>query len=192
MESDAWRQQVDVWHERVLAIHNSTSWQITKPLRGIKCLCIGDISPVRKTIDSLALKAKYVTRPLFVSSIRYVMKRPKLRKSLSPLLKKIPWLHQRLLRIAINTHLTNAPDAPVKRWLNNSEIVGLQANTAIQKEVESCKKYTDSINEPSIDCSVPDTEQAESSIFFQISPYARQIYNELRQAVEQKNKGREL
>ena len=117
------------------------------------------------------------------------MGRPKLRKSLSPLLKKIPWLHQRLLRIVINTHLTNAPDAQVKRWLNDSEIVGLQANTAIQKEVESCKKYTDSINESGIDCSVPDTEQVESSILLQISPHTRQVYNNLKLAIKEKRQG---
>ena len=108
IESNAWRQQVDVWHDRVLAIHNSTSWKVTKPLRGVRRLLRGDGSPIRKIQAGIVLKLKQTFRPLAISAIHYVFKRPELRRKLSHTIKNFPWLYQRLLHLARNSGIISA------------------------------------------------------------------------------------
>ena len=85
------------------AVYASTSWKITKPLRAIKRLLAGDFAVLGRSTAAAKLKAKQTFRPVLSSSIKYVFNQPALRKTLSPVLKCFPGLHQRLLRVAVNT-----------------------------------------------------------------------------------------
>ena len=98
-----WQIQANEWHERILALHASTSWRITKPLRAIKRLLSGDFAALQRSTATVKLKAKQAFRPVVSSGVAYVFNRPALRKILSPCLKCFPSLHRRLLCVAVNT-----------------------------------------------------------------------------------------
>lgn len=98
-----WQQQASIWNKRVIAIHNSTSWKISKPLRAIKRLVGGDFSIFQRSMAAAKRNAKQAFRPILSSAIRQISHRPMLRSRASSLVKKFPWLHQRLYRIAVNT-----------------------------------------------------------------------------------------
>ena len=104
-----WQVQANEWHERLLAVHASTSWKITKPLRAIKRLLSGDFAALGQSTAAVTLKAKKTFRPILAAGIRQVFYRPKLRARLSPTLKKFPWVHQRLLRLGINSGAVVTP-----------------------------------------------------------------------------------
>jgi len=98
-----WQIQTNEWHERILELHASTSWKITKPLRAFKRLLGGDWEALRRSTSVAKLEVKQTLRPVLSSGIKYVIECSPLRKTLSPLLKVFPSLHQRLLRVARNT-----------------------------------------------------------------------------------------
>ena len=100
-----WQQQANQWHERVIAIHASTSWKITRPLRAIKQLLSGDFAAFRRSTAAAKLKAKQTFRPMVSSSINRVFNHPVLRDQLNRQLKCFPWLHKRLRRVALNEGL---------------------------------------------------------------------------------------
>jgi len=100
-----WQHQANQWHERVIALHASTSWQITRPLRAIKQLLSGDFAAFQRSTAAAKLKAKQTFRPLVSSSIKRVFNHPVLRDQLNRQLKSFPWLHQRLRRVALNEGL---------------------------------------------------------------------------------------
>ena len=54
------------------------------------------------------LKLKQTFRPLAISAIHYVFKRPELRRKLSHTIKNFPWLYQRLLHLARNSGIISA------------------------------------------------------------------------------------
>jgi len=98
-----WWQQANSWHEQVLALHRSTSWQITKPMRAVKRLANGDFSLFQRAGAIATLQSKKTFRPMIALGIQEVFKRPELRARLSSYLKRYPSIHQRLLRVAVNT-----------------------------------------------------------------------------------------
>jgi FkbM family methyltransferase len=98
-----WWHEAKEWQEQVIALHKSTSWKITKPLRAIKRLASGDFSLFSRWTAAVSLNAKQTFRPVVAAGIRHVFQRPRLRARFSYLLKQFPWLHQRLLRVAVNT-----------------------------------------------------------------------------------------
>lgn len=101
--SQHWQQQAHQWHEYILALHASTSWKITKPLRAIKRLLSGDFAAIRSLTTTTKLKAKQTFRSVVSASIGFVFKRPGLRKPLSSTLKFFPKVHRRLLHVGVNT-----------------------------------------------------------------------------------------
>ncbi|WP_051553400.1 FkbM family methyltransferase [Desulfobulbus elongatus] len=104
-----WQQQAHQWHERVLALHASTSWKITKPLRAFKRILGGDFLIFSRIVAAGALTIKRWLRHAVAASVRFVLSRSMLRSVLSPLLKSIPWLHKRLLHVAMNIQATRQP-----------------------------------------------------------------------------------
>jgi hypothetical protein len=104
-ERDKKSGDIQYWHQRVLDLHASTSWQLTKPLRGLKRL-INREAGVRTIAGSSAGSGELLRssgRKLLAHSIRYVFLRPALRSRLSTLLKRTPVLHQCLRRIGFET-----------------------------------------------------------------------------------------
>ena len=71
-------------------------------LASIKRMASGHLSPLQRSIGAVTLKGKKTLRPALAAGIRQVFQHPQLRARLSQLLKKSPWVHQRLLRMATN------------------------------------------------------------------------------------------
>lgn len=99
-QAEARAQQAEAY---IAALHSSTSWRITKPLRAFKRILGGDFSIFPRGFRAGVLNIKLWLRPAVAGSIRFVFNRPILRAVLSPFLKSIPWLHKRLLHVALNT-----------------------------------------------------------------------------------------
>ena len=133
------------------AVYTSTSWKVTKPLRAIKRLLAGDFAALGRSTVAVKLKAKQTFRPVLSSSIKYVFNKPALRKALSPILKSIPGLHQRLLRVAVNAEVLGSEHFP------GSETQRVQRGLPLELQA--------------------------------MTPHARQIYRDLKGAIESKNKG---
>ena len=85
------------------AVYSSTSWVLTKPLRGCKRMAGGDFSIFGRVTARCVLKTKQALRPIVSSSISYVLRSPTVHLRLYSLVQHFPRLHQRLRRIAINT-----------------------------------------------------------------------------------------
>jgi hypothetical protein len=145
-----WQIQANEWHERLVALHVSTSWRITKPIRAIKRLLSGDFAALGRSTAAVKLEVKKILRPVFSSSIKYVFERPALRKAFGTALKTFPKLHQRLLSVALNTGV----------------VAGGSANVQF----------------------VPVSTSSQPSIGV-MSPQARQIYQDLKSAIESKSTG---
>ncbi len=133
------------------AVYASTSWKVTKPLRVIKHRIVGDCSALGRSISVVIYEAKKILRKVLSTSIKYVFNQPPLRKALSPALKRIPGLHNRLLRVAVNTGV-----------LGNGDLFG-----SVGQHMQS---------------DVPPELVA-------MTPHARQIFLDLKAAIESKRKG---
>ena len=84
-------------HDQLIAIHQSRSWYITKPLRAVTRLLGGDFLLIRQVTQAAKFLAKKTLRPPLAALIMYFFDHKKIRASLSPWIKRMPWLHQRLL-----------------------------------------------------------------------------------------------
>lgn len=82
---------------KLRAVYSSTSWRVTEPLRVAK-----------QTLGRFVLKIKKALYPVVAATIGHVLARPRLRAKASHMLRNLPWLHQRLLRVAIRTSLVSA------------------------------------------------------------------------------------
>jgi len=112
-------------NERLAQLHEvyaSTSWRGSKPLRAIKRLLAGDFAALGRSTAAVKLEGKRTLRPVLSTSIKYVFKRPALRKVLSPALKAFPSLHQRLLTVAMNTGVVagGAEQATLRQFVSAS------------------------------------------------------------------------
>lgn len=117
----ATRDQADHFHATVKCLHASTSWRITRPLRGIKKLVTGELrvlGPKNGGAVSWRAAALERARGVLAHGIRFVFLRPSLRRALSWRLKRFPWLHQRLLRAGVNSGAIHpdgsVPEGPLK------------------------------------------------------------------------------
>jgi len=106
-----WQIQADELHGRILALHASTSWRITKPLRAFKRLLTRNSFASSGTTVAVKVKVKQTLKPVLSASIAYVFKRPVLRKTLSACLKCFPGLHQRLLNVGVTSGAIKAGGA---------------------------------------------------------------------------------
>ncbi len=125
-------QQLRDCHAQLLALNHSTSGEVTRPLRAVKRLTSRDLSPFRLSAADLILTGKEALRPLLAAGIRQVLIRPQLRAGLSPVIKRVPGLHQRLLRVALNTSvlLSEAPDTV------NHSVPDIQCGHIVDEEIQ--------------------------------------------------------
>jgi O-antigen chain-terminating methyltransferase len=123
------------------AVYASSSWKITRPLRGIKRLISGDFAVLGQSTAAAKLKAKQTLRHVIAAGISYVNTRPVLRNRLKRLVAHFPWLRQRLVRVALNSRGV------------------LSGQRAVPLELQN------------------------------MTPRARKIYQDLKAAIENKNKG---
>lgn len=82
---------IEYWHGRVLLLHGSTSWRLTAPLRVIGRWLKRE--GIAQSSQSLAVSGKQMLKPFAVGAMSAVMKRPKLRRCLGRLARKVPGLH---------------------------------------------------------------------------------------------------
>jgi FkbM family methyltransferase len=101
--ADVQAQQIKEAHARIEALHASTSWRVTRPLRGVKRVLCGDARPVRQMVARVVLKVKIAVKPLIAEGIRFVYRYPALRAPAIRMIKKWPGLYYRLRHVAANT-----------------------------------------------------------------------------------------
>ena len=82
------------WYARTMALENSTSWQLTRPLRA-----------GRRALSSPLQIVKNSLRRLLAPLMRLVLGRPGLRRHLNQQLRRHPRLHDRLKQFAQNRGL---------------------------------------------------------------------------------------
>jgi O-antigen chain-terminating methyltransferase len=154
-QAEAKAQQAEVASNERLAqlqaVYASSSWKITRPLRGIKRVLFGGLAAMGRSTTAVTLKAKRIFRPVLSSSIKFVFNHSVLRKLFSAALKFIPGLHRRLLRVAVNTGVLKSGHLPGLENLHGQRDLPLELNV--------------------------------------LTLHARQIYQDLQAAIENKNKG---
>lgn len=89
--------EVNEWHSRLLQLHRSTSWRVTRPIRVTKRLLMGDQILLQKLREmSLAIVKQLIKKP-FIEAMSFVLKRPALKYKISQALKTLtPHLYNRL------------------------------------------------------------------------------------------------
>jgi SAM-dependent methyltransferase len=107
-----WHQQANQWHEYVIALHKSTSWQMTKPLRAVSRVAQGDLTVIQQLSGVAKHETKKILRPLVSSCLAYVSERPVLASRLKLLAKHFPTLYQHLRRFAVNTGALGGGSTP--------------------------------------------------------------------------------
>ena len=102
-EAGKWElsRQVEGWRTRVVALENSNSWRVTRPLRALGSLAKGDASSFMRETRAITKRVIQGAGKAIASTILSVLDRPRIRAALSPALKRAPWLHQALRRVAV-------------------------------------------------------------------------------------------
>lgn len=178
-----WWQQANQWHERVLALHNSTSWTLTKPLRAIKRILGGDFFIFQRLIAGVIFKFKTTLRAVIAAGIQHVFNRPDLRARLSPFLKKFPWLHQRLLRVRINSGIVAPPGSTTTAILRSTKTEQFVADTFAMPQAIHVPQITSHVDQVGI---IEIFSLAgDENLDFSIDEILRRIRNELGNANEQ-------
>ncbi|MGK4343686.1 class I SAM-dependent methyltransferase [Ectopseudomonas oleovorans] len=98
------------FHQQLIAIHQSTSWKITRPIRLLKRLASGDREPARKLLQ--------LARTVAITQLR---KYPRLENALRSSLYRFPRLHKAIVRLV---HGGN-PDADMYRTDYPASLQGL-------------------------------------------------------------------
>ena len=101
--ADYWHQEANKWHTRVLDLHSSTSWVITKPLRLFKRILKFDLSYFRGF--SLVLKIKRAVHRFVIYFAPFVLKHPKLKRKLRTILARYPRIYHKIQTIAVKAGL---------------------------------------------------------------------------------------
>ncbi len=90
-------QETFAMHERLLQLHASTSWRVTKPLRLVKRLAANDPATREQIRAELSKRIKETLKPAIVQAIRFIMANPSLRAPINQFLRSnFPRLHTRL------------------------------------------------------------------------------------------------
>lgn len=123
--------QIAYWHGRVIDLHQSTSWRITRPLRFIKKVISGEIFETNNRIRSYDVSKK-ILYLLIRHSINFVSKKPHLRSGIISITKKFPRFHQRLAQFSAKGNLTF-----------NTKVKGISSNS---NEIIILTPYESEIN----------------------------------------------
>lgn len=97
-EVDELRRRNTELQEQLVAIRQSTSWKKTRPVRAVR-FALG----VFRSFARRAF-ATFVRIPA-AASIRFVLRRPGIRRLISAITRRVPWLHARLARFARSPQL---------------------------------------------------------------------------------------
>lgn len=95
-----WEQRAQFLNDRLTALHSSSSWRITAPMRAVKRMAGGDFSPGRRAAGLVAKGVRTTIRPYAVLLARAVLDRPALRYRISSALRKFPTLRAHLALFA--------------------------------------------------------------------------------------------
>ncbi|MDM9652747.1 methyltransferase domain-containing protein [Pseudomonas wenzhouensis] len=148
--------------QRINDLLHSTSWKITAPLRGLRRLIAWLLAlPVR------AIKA--LLRPLLSRVIRFALNRPEVRTRWANRLRKYPKVFAHLRQFAINRGLVVEPPMPTHASVQVSAPVQTPA-TPVATAAEQAQPTAN--ESPNLDS---------------LTPRAKQIYHDLKAAIE-KNK----
>ncbi|WP_194724409.1 FkbM family methyltransferase [Noviherbaspirillum malthae] len=100
-------------YEQLMAVHNSTSWRITRPVRAMKELMKQPVATLQKMPKPKAM-AKAGVKWTLVQAKRELQTRPRLRNFVLGQLDRYPSLYQRMASISRNAAVNTAasPAAP--------------------------------------------------------------------------------
>jgi len=105
-------QQANEWHERIIAIHNSTSWKITKPIRALGRI-VRRQSTIAEVLSVSGLKLRQFIRARIVSAIKWAGNRAKssigFKRFALRLLRGHPGLKQKLRRVYLINQYKDQP-----------------------------------------------------------------------------------
>lgn len=104
-EAEQHRAEAELWHAKLIAVHHSTSWRITAPMRVVRRLATMSSFPEEGASSMLISRVRKVLRPLAVAAIRSVLNRPRLKRSVRAVIDRIPALREHLILFAINSGL---------------------------------------------------------------------------------------
>lgn len=90
VEAHRWWLRADELSAEVLAMEQSRSWQLTRPLRAVR----------RRMSGGLVATIKRALRPLVVASLKLAFRMPGMKRLLKPVVVRIPFLYNRLFIIA--------------------------------------------------------------------------------------------
>ena len=147
--------QACAYEQQIIALHKSTSWRITAPLRLLRRLIAWLLALPFRAIKALIL------RPLLSMVILLVLKIPALHKRLGNCLRKYPNVFAHLRQYAISRGYVETPPTmllPVPIEVPATTVVN------VSEETESVLLET-----PNLDC---------------LTPRAKQIFQDLVEAVE--------
>ncbi len=111
-----YQQQANEWHERVLALYNSPSWQITKPLRALGRI-VRRQSMVGEPSSVSTSQLRQFVRARVVSAIKWAGDRarrsPGFKRFALRLLRGHPSLHKKLLRVYLENQFKDQPRSAI-------------------------------------------------------------------------------
>ncbi|MHA3055287.1 class I SAM-dependent methyltransferase [Acinetobacter sp. ANC 4633] len=132
------RSQITYWHQRVIDLHQSLSWKITRPLRLIKKIITGEIFEVNNRIK-LFNSIKNTLKKSIRKSVNFLSRRPRLKRNIIKIISKFPRLHSYLAQLVAKSKLTLV--SAERRDHNSNEIILL---TPFESEIhEKLKKVID-------------------------------------------------
>ncbi|GHU45345.1 hypothetical protein AGMMS50289_16370 [Betaproteobacteria bacterium] len=87
-----WQEEADQRYQQILQLHNSASWRLTRPLRGLKRALSGDFSPARQVAAAAQRNMKTGLKTLLRASIAFVMRHPALKRHIQSRPRLFSWL----------------------------------------------------------------------------------------------------
>ncbi len=98
-KADAWGRDME---QQLLAVLNSNSWKITRPLRAL----------MARGEQSLANRIKRKAKSLLGRGLRWLTQRELLRRLLLPVIGMSPWLQRRVSRFLVTARIATSDAAP--------------------------------------------------------------------------------
>lgn len=92
--------------EQATVLQGTLSWRVTAPLRAVRKLAVA-------LLESPWGRAKHLVRPYLLRAMRFLLKRPALKRACDRVLRRFPALRARLMRMAYRPAAPAAPPPPV-------------------------------------------------------------------------------
>ena len=93
--------------EAIVALTNSISWKIPKPLRATKRMAGNVIALFRGTVAAVKMKIKNLLHRVAAALIRKIWQRPEISGRLKLFVRRFPKIRERLRRVAVNSGAIN-------------------------------------------------------------------------------------